>query len=149
MTDLPPNGPAQAAPEKPAPEPLTAFAARHIRKRHRALLAEAQGLRREPWTERHRVRKDAKRLRYLAEHFGSLFPRKALREYVRELAGAQDALGALIDSAVALRLVENLQPGKSVLIFLRGWLAAHDRIHLARAERALRRLEKSPRFWKQ
>ena len=98
--------------------------------------------------QRHRVRIRAKRLRYAAEFFASLFQRKAANRYRRGLAALQDALGALNDTATAKRLLEGLPGAVVPMPFIRGWLAAREFDGLAAAEGALTRLAKCPRFWK-
>lgn len=54
----------------------------------------------------HRVRIGAKRARYAAEFFASLFPGKQVRPYVQALKRLQDELGWFNDAAVAARLLE-------------------------------------------
>lgn len=77
---------------------------------------------------RHRVRIAAKRSRYAAEFFASLYPGKQVRPYVQALSALQDHLGALNDAAVAGRLLEELA-GDAVEVregsaMVRGYLAA-------------------------
>lgn len=55
--------------------------------------------------ERHRLRIEAKKLRYLAEFFAELFPRRATARYLRRLAAVQASLGELNDLAVTRRLI--------------------------------------------
>ena len=61
--------------------------------------------------KRHRLRIAAKKLRYAAEFFRSLFarrkPRKRLRQYVRRLKSLQDCLGALNDITVHRELARD------------------------------------------
>jgi triphosphatase len=77
---------------------------------------------------RHKVRIAAKKTRYAAEFFQSLFPKKAAKRYVKSLSSLQDELGHLNDMAVGERLLgdltgehRNLQAGTS---FVRGYLSA-------------------------
>ncbi len=56
----------------------------------------------------HDLRKDAKRLRYLLECFGGLFPSGARRRFVRELKGLQDNLGEHQDAEVHLAELRDL-----------------------------------------
>ncbi|RSZ57159.1 CHAD domain-containing protein [Massilia atriviolacea] len=79
---------------------------------------------------RHRVRIAAKKTRYAAEFFASLYPRKTVRPYVRALAGLQDELGLMNDASVADGLLAQLgeaDPGlKDGTGFVRGYLAARS-----------------------
>jgi CHAD domain-containing protein len=56
----------------------------------------------------HELRLDAKRLRYAAEVFAPVFPKKAARRFQRRLAALQEELGRSNDAAVARSLVQSL-----------------------------------------
>ena len=127
---------------------LTQLAARKLRKRHKRLLREAEGLLQQTPEQRHGVRLDTKRLRYAVEFFGSLFARRAVKEYLRELEQLQDALGELNDAVVAARLLEGLTGAAGLAQFTRGWLASREAASLALAGAALARLSRCKRFWK-
>jgi CHAD domain-containing protein len=127
---------------------LGRHAARELDKRHRRLLRAGAFLRQQPPEQRHRVRISAKRLRYSAEFFGSLFPARAVRRYLRELAALQDALGALNDAATATRLLQDLRCGAGLAPFIRGWIAARETACVSEAQAALQRLDPALRFWK-
>jgi triphosphatase len=58
--------------------------------------------------ERHQLRIALKKLRYTAEFFESLYPRKRTDRYINALKRLQDGLGHLNDVAVAERLVADL-----------------------------------------
>ena len=132
----------------PAVDALPQFAARIVRRRHKRLLRDAAGFMQQSPAQRHQVRIDTKRLRYMVEFFLSLFPGKSVNLYRRELAALQDSLGALNDAATAARLLEGL-PGADVPApFIRGWLAARETDSLGAVEAALARLAKCGRFWK-
>jgi triphosphatase len=141
-------------------EPLPAFAATILQHRHRRLChlgARLAGLSAE---ELHDLRIRAKKLRYAAEFFGSLFPGRRARAYAKALSGLQDVLGGLNDMATATRLLGELaitpaaskQRGAESVAktegILRGWLAScsdRSRSELPRAWLAFR---EQPRFWK-
>ncbi|OYX16536.1 MAG: inorganic triphosphatase, partial [Sphingomonadales bacterium 32-67-7] len=73
---------------------------------------------------RHTLRKDAKKLRYGADFFASLFPRKRqerrLKRFMGALEGLQEELGVLNDIATAPSLLEQLgltdDPGAPALL---------------------------------
>lgn len=76
---------------------------------------------------RHRLRIAAKRARYAAEFFTSLYPGKRVRPYVRSLALLQEDLGGLNDTAVAKKLLRNLEASHPQLrveaAFIWGYIA--------------------------
>lgn len=86
--------------------------------------------------ERHRLRIAAKRTRYAAEFFASLFPQRRVRPYVAALSSLQDELGAMNDAVVADRLLVGLaRQHDSVCAeagFVRGYLAARAQTGIAR-----------------
>ncbi|CAN7598925.1 CHAD domain-containing protein [Pseudoduganella sp. LjRoot289] len=77
---------------------------------------------------RHRVRTAAKKTRYAAEFFQSLYAKKRVRPFVKALSRLQDELGWLNDTAVADNLLKKLQHGEARLdgsaAFTRGYLAS-------------------------
>jgi CHAD domain-containing protein len=72
--------------------------------------------------ERHRLRIDLRKLRYLCEFLGGPYPMHAVRRYVRRIAALQEALGASNDLAVTGGLVRSLATE----------LAASDRAAISR-----------------
>lgn len=74
-----------------------------LERRHHQLRQRGRHLARLPDDKRHRVRVTAKKLRYAAEFFATLYPRKKARAYLAALVAVQDVLGALNDDATALR----------------------------------------------
>ena len=134
-----------APPERPVA--LRDFAAKRIGKRHKRLLRAARDLAGQNEEERHQLRIDAKRLRYAAEFFSSLYPRPAARRYIRSLVAMQDALGAINDAATAARLLEPLRPTAAFARWLRGWRVERERRGIALAARAAAGLERRKRFW--
>jgi len=58
--------------------------------------------------ELHRLRIQGKKLRYAAEFFAGLFPKKATKAYVKRLESIQDRLGAVNDAATGQRLLDEL-----------------------------------------
>lgn len=86
-------------------QPLLPFAARVLSRRRRKLRRVRGRIADLPDAERHRLRIDAKKLRYAAAFFASLFPeKKTARQranFARALEGLQDSLGELNDMAVA------------------------------------------------
>jgi CHAD domain-containing protein len=89
--------PAEPDAERPAPD----VASERIAKAHRRLVRRGRRIDASSEAERlHDLRKDAKRLRYLLECFGSLFPSDEIRPIVKQLKGVQDVLGTFQDGEV-------------------------------------------------
>lgn len=88
------------------------FAARTLDARRRKVEADGRGLAKASPEERHRVRIDAKKLRYASEFFADLTrggrDRKRQKAFVARLAKLGDALGELNDIATARELTTTL-----------------------------------------
>ncbi|MGH9085878.1 MAG: CHAD domain-containing protein [Acidimicrobiales bacterium] len=86
-----------------APRTLGPFVAKRIRKAQAKVLAAGAAITpQSPPEHLHELRKDTKRLRYLLECFGGLFPPKAHRRVVRRLKDLQDNLGEHQDAEIHL-----------------------------------------------
>jgi len=133
--------------------PVNAFATRHLRRmfkhyQHAARHAEkldARGL--------HALRIEAKKLRYSAECFASLFNKKKTKSFMLALGEVQEILGKVNDAAVAQRMLDGLarMPGLSAhqeaVNFARGWLT-HDCSHLdSGLRKAIRHFTSQDEFW--
>jgi inorganic triphosphatase YgiF len=109
-------------------QPVTKFARQILRRDQRRLRTRAKNLRAATPEARHRVRIAAKKTRYAAEFFGSLFRPRTVRPYVKGLTSLQDELGFLNDAAVADRLLAEVAAAEPQLEagagFARGFLAA-------------------------
>ena len=128
---------------------LCAFAAVLLARRHRKLEESASTLESGSPEERHAVRIAAKRLRYIAEFFAPLFPRKRAKAYLKALTAVQDVLGRLNDAATALR-VANESGGThpdAATGAVRGWVAAQAAALEPEIARARRRFARANRFW--
>ena len=126
-----------------AEAPIKPFA-RHALKRHARKVAERGGeARGADDAARHRLRIEAKTLRYAVEALGSLFGAARTRRYLRHVRELQEALGALNDLAAAGPLAAGLTLTPQAA-FAAGELAGRkvgDRPKLlARARHALKRL---------
>lgn len=78
-------------------QPVEKFARKILTRDQRRLRTRARNLRAATPEVRHRLRIAAKKTRYAAEFFGSLFSPKTVRPYVKGLTGLQDELGSLND----------------------------------------------------
>ena len=129
-------------------ESLVDFASRRIRKRHHRLLASALGLEGFGALERHKLRVDAKRLRYGIEGLAALFPRKRVERYLEPLVALQTALGESNDAATAPGLLAHLDPPGHFADFARGWLAARARGDAHHPVALAGQLREAKRFWR-
>lgn len=128
-------------------EDLSHFASREIRGRHRRLLDGVGALAGVSPLERHRLRIDAKRLRYAVDFFSSLFSRRRVAQYLKTLAGIQEVLGKANDAAVAERLIASLAPPEPFIHFARGWLAARTQAQMEGIATHFAGLKETRRFW--
>ena len=123
---------------------LPQFATAAMARQHSRVVKRGRRIEQLAFQDLHRLRIAVKRLRYIAEFFLQLAPKKA-RNYVRALSELQDLLGSLNDNAVAWRLLDTLGAEESspayqqAVGYLRGWSAAE-------AEHCRNRL---PEAWKQ
>ena len=100
-------------------------------------------------SERHRVRKRLKRLRYLAELVGPLYDDKAVERYLAKLRPAQDALGAYIDLIVAIGFARDaVTAGDARAWFNVGWLSAQLPRGVKRCAKALAQAATATPFWR-
>jgi CHAD domain-containing protein len=131
--------------------PARPFAKRVLQARRRKLLKDGRELKRLDDVRRHKVRIDAKALRYAAEGFHGLFGRRATSRFVKALKAVQDELGALNDLVTAAALLTGL--GLSAEAAFAGGelvgrgLAGKSR-RIARAAKALDRLSETEAFWR-
>lgn len=97
--------------------------------------------------QRHALRIQAKKMRYAAEFFASLYPAKAARAYRKALAQLQRVLGLANDAAVASALAGKLAPDSPSTALVDGWTAAQVRTQDKHLAHAWREFDDSKRFW--
>lgn len=108
--------------------PVTSFATRVLQRRHRSLKKRGKHWETLTPAERHQVRIATKKLRYAAEFFATLYPRKRTRRYIAALAQLQDLLGAMNDAATTVALLQTLATADSdiqqqqVISLISGWV---------------------------
>ena len=127
------------------------FAIKALNRFHRKVKKEGLDLAEADDGVRHELRKDAKKLRYAAEFFASLFERKGekrrYKRFVRALQALQDQLGLLNDLAAAPAVLEKL--GMTNEDDARELLGSSTKKNLLRtAEEAHSELIDIKRFWK-
>ncbi len=153
--DEPPDAAAAAV----ADGPVGAFARDRLARRHRKALKAGRRFDRLSDEDRHQLRIELKKLRYVAEFFAPLYRAKRTKPYLRALSRLQDHLGRLNDLAVAeARLVTLVdERGGSDAGERRSLAMAAGRVlgwhqHIAVVERAglaaeWRAFAKAPPFW--
>ncbi|PPD47613.1 MAG: hypothetical protein CTY12_03700 [Methylotenera sp.] len=105
------------------------IASANLSRRYKQLLQRGEHLDQMTPQERHAVRIAAKKLRYAAEFFASLYASKKSRVFIRKLSQLQECLGVLNDIAITetlLHKIIGLQPSRALdeaLHILSGWNA--------------------------
>jgi triphosphatase len=130
---------------------LEDFATAALNRRYKRLMRAGEGFAQLDIPALHRLRIQAKRMRYAGELFGGLYGAKKRRRFQKAVGAVQDALGHLNDTAVAAGLMRALakrEPGRAWAAgVVQGWVAAkaaHAREDAAEAWDAL--AERAP-FW--
>ena len=128
------------------------FAALVLDKRWRGLLEAGAEIETLPAEALHELRLDAKRLRYAAEVFAPVFPRKAARRFQRRLAALQEELGRSNDAAVAKALMQALareqDEGRAWAIgVVEGWCLARSVMDRDGVLKAWKKLSAKESFW--
>lgn len=95
--------------EAGAPAPIGAVVAERIAKAQAKVVRQGRSIGpTSPPEMLHDLRKDAKKLRYLVECFGSLFPAKVRKAFVSQLKALQENLGDHQDAEVQLAALRDL-----------------------------------------
>jgi triphosphatase len=125
------------------------FARKVLRRRHRSLQRRAAACADDGAEARHALRIAAKKLRYAAEFFAPLFPRRGAAGYAKALAGLQDVLGRGNDAATAARLERAIATGAGDAPGpVCAWAAATASALEPRLADAWQRLADAKRFWR-
>jgi inorganic triphosphatase YgiF len=130
--------------------PARAFAIHVLGERRRKLMKKGRDLAHLDDAARHDARIEAKKLRYTAEAFASLFADKPVRRFVDRMKDLQDELGALNDMRLAGQILERVTLSPQAA-FAAGEVAGvqgcEKAARLQAADKALKRLAKTERFW--
>jgi len=101
----------------------------------------------------HAMRIQAKKLRYCAEFFASLYGKHKAEQYLAVLSAVQEVLGQINDDAVANRLLDELTTVQSLsghqdaIVLDRGWVARDLSQQLGVLQLAVRKFQRQVRFW--
>lgn len=97
--------------------------------------------------EKHRVRKQVKRLRYSVEFIASLYPQTAVKQYLKVLKPLQENLGHFNDLCVAHTLFEQELKQQPEAWFVLGWIASEQRHIEQQIQQELLVFSQAQRFW--
>jgi triphosphatase len=137
--------------------PIRRFAADELKARRRKIAKRGQHLRDLDPAARHKLRIEAKKLRYAADAFAGLYGRpKRAKAFIDALKQVQDALGDLNDIAVGERLAHEAAviPGRAETdsAFVAGRITGAQKARIGpltdRAEAALVAFADAKPFWK-
>jgi triphosphatase len=131
--------------------PAAAFAAEALDRRWKTLQKRAGDILAMEDADRHRLRIQAKKLRYAAEAFAPLFPKSSAPGFIRRVKTLQTELGGLNDAAVAESLVERLAPKDAALALAQRLIQARldqKPLRLKAAVKALKKLRDEEPFWR-
>jgi CHAD domain-containing protein len=139
-----------AAPEE-EPLPLTGFAAVVLQHRWKKLVSAGKRMRELDISGLHAVRLRAKRARYAAEMFATLFNSKAAERFIRRLSVLQQRLGVLNDGAVATHLLQELGGAGGRHAYaagvVAGFMAARSKKMRPRILVAFEKFRRQSAFW--
>jgi inorganic triphosphatase YgiF len=133
-----------------ADKPIGPFAKAALKRHLKKLEKRGRDVEGDDDMARHHLRIEAKKLRYAAEAFASLYGEKPVHRYLRHLKALQEALGALNDLVTAEPLIAALAlPSEAAFAAgeLIGRTAAAKPQRIARAAKALARLQAADPFW--
>ncbi len=130
---------------------LVKLAAERLERRHNAVLDAADGVEQAGVDARHRLRLALKKMRYAADFFAPIFPRKTVKAELKALARLQDSLGAFNDAAMAPAIAARAAKAgvDEALAYLAGWAAHRAETAWAEAAPHLVRLRKAEPFWRE
>ena len=107
--------------------------------------------------ERHELRIELKKLRYNADFFAALYPKKVVKPYLKVLSKLQDVFGYLNDAAVAARISRKLAkraedgkkgPLREAVGLVTGWHSQLADQEWRQARKRWRAFEEIPPFWR-
>ncbi len=123
------------------------FAKKTLEKRYRRFIRGGRGIASLDAAGLHALRISGKKLRYAAEFFSTLYPARASRSFLREMASLQDMLGAINDASTTSHLLEEL-PGNEAAWLVRGWVASEVGHRIAGLDKAWKKYKDIDPFWR-
>jgi CHAD domain-containing protein len=96
------------------------------------------------------LRIEGKRLRYVAEFLGELYPGKARDRYLKRMRRLQSSLGRWHDAVVAVDMHSGIGAEvqrEKLHAFFQGWYADESRAARRQIKKAWKKLRKARPFW--
>lgn len=146
------NGPYWQEGDEGGPQ-LRDFATAQLRKLSRRFVRSALHLDQLEVERLHALRISAKKLRYSAEFFASLYGKRKAHAFLSALGGVQEVLGQINDIAVAHRLLDELanipelSTHQEAIALAKGWIAHGLSHQLAVLQKTVRRFDEQAAFW--
>jgi CHAD domain-containing protein len=128
---------------------LKGFAANLLTKRHRKVRKHLKKVDITDQADFHRLRIEAKKIRYPTEMFANLFDNKVADAYLDRVTAVQDVLGLLNDAMVARDRVAELALSSRAQGLVSGWLAHEIEARRGRFPRAAKQLRQATPFWEE
>jgi len=119
-----------------------------LKRWHKQAVADARRFTELDDSQRHRLRKRIKRLRYAVEFSAGLFERKAVRRYLKPLRALQERLGSISDVIVAIDALRGTTERDARGWFALGWLSARRAALIEQAAAELKAFAKAEVFWR-
>ena len=138
-------------------QPIAKYARRELRRRDRKLRKRGRRIAALDEEELHALRIGAKKLRYAAEFFCDLYPKKRLERVLARMKNLQDLLGDLNDARTARTLLDRLEPRRGTsqpaIAFahgdglIEGAVLMRAKAERGRVKREWKRYEKAGKPW--
>ena len=122
---------------------LKKHALKVIHKLHAKICAHATHFSQLEDTEKHRIRKQVKQLRYSIEFVAALLDEKTLKIYLKQLKAVQESLGHYNDLVVAEALFQQAPQTEAAYSFAAGWIAAEKNRILHLVEQQLQQFSQT------
>ncbi|MEO4159597.1 MULTISPECIES: CYTH and CHAD domain-containing protein [Acinetobacter] len=124
---------------------------KHIKKSldklHHKVISNAEHFSELEVTEQHKIRKQAKQLRYCVEFISSLYPNKKVQQYLKQLQPVQNTLGQYNDLFIAEGIFNNVVEQDPSFWFALGWVKAKQPQLQKRSAKALQTFSQAETFW--
>ena len=134
-------------------QPARDFATGRLRKLAKRFARFGQQLESADAARLHALRIVAKKLRYSAEFFSTLYNQRAAGAFLAALSKVQDVLGQINDIAVAHHLLDDLAADAAMaghqeaVVLARGWIAHELSGLVAALRKCMRAFKQKPEFW--
>lgn len=135
--------------------PIGELSGQALKKRWKKVVKHAHGIETLTAEQRHELRKELKKLRYVVEFFSPLYPAKRVDPFLKRLKGLQTVFGDLNDAAIVratLTEAEVFSADNPAAQRAAGWVLgssqARAEVSWTRATALWRSLKKARPFWK-